>query len=234
MARGKGLGKGYGKGGAKFVRKLSQNAKDDISFNDISRLFNKAGALRLSSLVPDHIRAILKDILVQLMKNTTIVTEYGNHKTVSQNHVRLGIKYTDGLKLTTISVKSISGYKGSKIGTKKSSSDEASTSTKKIRFKPKTTTIRRIRKLQKTGMFLIRMAPFQRLVREVGDQYMSDLRFSTDALKLIQASVEEFLTELANDSNLAAIHAERQTVMPKDVRLSLVLKGLRDSRVIYQ
>ena len=231
MARGKGgkgLGKGYGKGGAKRHQKIARNPLEDISKNDISRLFNKAGALRLSILVPDHIRAILRIILEELMGNTTTITEYGNHKTVSQKHVRLGIKYTKGLKMTTIAVKSIQGYKGSKIGAKKASSEEASTSTRKtIRYKPNTVTRRRIRKLQQTNMFLIRMAPFQRLVREVSEQFRNDLRFSTDALKLIQSSIEAFLTELADEANLAAIHAERQTVMPRDIQLALRLKGLR-------
>merc|ERR1711907_673704 len=45
------------------------------------------------------------------------------------------------------------------------------------RFRPGTVALREIRRYQKSTEMLIRKLPFQRLVREVAQDYKSDLRF---------------------------------------------------------
>ena len=45
------------------------------------------------------------------------------------------------------------------------------------RFRPGTVALREIRKFQKSCDLLIRKLPFQRLVREIAQEYKSDLRF---------------------------------------------------------
>jgi histone H3 len=45
------------------------------------------------------------------------------------------------------------------------------------RFRPGTVALREIRKFQKSTELLIRKLPFQRLVREIAQEYKSDLRF---------------------------------------------------------
>jgi histone H3 len=48
---------------------------------------------------------------------------------------------------------------------------------KNHRFRPGTVALREIRKFQKSTELLIRKLPFQRLVREIAQEYKSDLRF---------------------------------------------------------
>ena len=54
------------------------------------------------------------------------------------------------------------------------------------RYRPGTVALREIRKYQKSTDLLIRKLPFQRLVREVAQDYKCDLRFQTTALLALQ------------------------------------------------
>jgi histone H3 len=98
------------------------------------------------------------------------------------------------------------------------------------RFRPGTVAVRDIRRYQKTTELLIRKLPFQRLVREIAQDYHTDLRFQAEAMRAIQEAAEAALVSLFEDSNLCAIHAKRVTIMPKDVRLARRLAGYRNAR----
>jgi histone H3 len=50
------------------------------------------------------------------------------------------------------------------------------------RFRPGTVALREIRKYQKSTELLIRKLPFQRLVREIAQEYKNDLRFQSSAV----------------------------------------------------
>ena len=93
------------------------------------------------------------------------------------------------------------------------------------RFRPGTVALREIRKYQKSTKLLLRKLPFQRLVREVADEFMSDLRMNSHALAAIQEASEAYLTNLFEDANLCAIHAKRVTIMPKDMQLARRIRG---------
>jgi histone H3/H4 len=73
--------------------------------------------------------------------------------------------------------------------------------------------LREIRKYQKSTDLLIRKAPFQRLVREVAQDFKSDLRFQSTAVLALQEAAEAYLVGLFEDTNLCAIHAKRVTIM---------------------
>ncbi|XP_074310599.1 histone H3.3-like [Silene latifolia] len=88
------------------------------------------------------------------------------------------------------------------------------------RYRPGTVALREIRKYQKSTELLIRKLPFQRLVREVAQNFKSDLRFQTHAVLALQEAAEAFLVGLFEDTNLCAIHAKRVTIMPKDIQLA--------------
>jgi Histones H3 and H4 len=67
---------------------------------------------------------------------------------------------------------------------------------------------------------LIRKLPFQRLVREIAQDFKSDLRFQSSAIGALQESVEAYLVSLFEDTNLCAIHAKRVTIQSKDIQLA--------------
>ena len=77
-----------------------------------------------------------------------------------------------------------------------------------------------IRHFQKNTVLLIRKLPFQRLVREIAQDYKTDLRFQSAAVLCLQEAAEAYLVRLFDDANLCAIHARRVTIMPKDIQLA--------------
>ncbi|KAK5640154.1 hypothetical protein RI129_010987 [Pyrocoelia pectoralis] len=80
------------------------------------------------------------------------------------------------------------------------------------RYRPGTVALREIRRYQKSTELLIRKLPFQRLVREIAQDFKTDLRFQIG---------------LFEDTNLCAIHAKRVTIMPKDIQLARRIRGER-------
>ena len=95
------------------------------------------------------------------------------------------------------------------------------------RYRPGTVALREIRKYQKSTDTLIRKAPFQRLVREILQDFKSDFRMQSTALLAMQEAAEAYLVGLFEDCNLCAIHAKRVTIMPKDIQLARRIRGER-------
>ena len=95
------------------------------------------------------------------------------------------------------------------------------------RYRPGTVALREIRKYQKSTELLIRKLPFQRLVREIAQDFKTDLRFQSSAVLALQEAAEAYLVGLFEDTNLAAIHAKRVTIMPKDIQLARRIRGER-------
>lgn len=98
------------------------------------------------------------------------------------------------------------------------------------RYRPGIVALREIRKYQKSTELLIRKLPFQRLVREITQGFMCDLRFQSTALLALQEAAEAYMVGIMEDTNLCAIHAKRVTIMPKDMQLARRIRGdpLRD------
>ncbi|KAK9682227.1 hypothetical protein RND81_10G059600 [Saponaria officinalis] len=85
------------------------------------------------------------------------------------------------------------------------------------RFRPGTVALREIRK----------KFSFQRLVREIAQDFKTDLRFQSSAVAALQEAAEAYLVGLFEDTNLCAIHAKRVTIMPKDIQLARRIRGER-------
>jgi histone H3 len=81
---------------------------------------------------------------------------------------------------------------------------------------------------------LIRKLPFQRLVREIAQDFKSDLRFQSSAIGALQESVEAYLVSLFEDTNLCAIHAKRVTIrmLPCAVTFESLANNLLESKDI--
>ena len=95
------------------------------------------------------------------------------------------------------------------------------------RYRPGTVALREIRRYQKSTELLIRKLPFQRLVREIAQEFKTDLRFQGDAVLALQEAAEFYLVSLFEDTNLCAIHAKRVTIMPRDIQLARRIRGER-------
>lgn len=100
------------------------------------------------------------------------------------------------------------------------------------RFRPGTVALRQIRRYQKSTELLLRKLPFQRLVREVAQDVRSNLCFQASAVAALQEAAEAYLIDLFADTNEAAIHAHRVTIMPHDLALARKLRN-DAARVVY-
>ena len=93
------------------------------------------------------------------------------------------------------------------------------------RYRAGTVALKDIRHYQGSTALLIRKLPFQRLVREIAQDYKTDLRFQSAAVLCLQEASEAYLVRLFDDANLCAIHAGRVTIMPKDILLARRIRG---------
>ena len=82
-----------------------------------------------------------------------------------------------------------------------------------------------IRRYQKSTELLCRKLPFQRLVREVAQDFKADLRFQSAAIKALQEAAEAYLVALFEVTNLCAIHAKCVTIKKEDMILARRIRG---------
>ncbi|XP_053870975.1 histone H3-like [Malaclemys terrapin pileata] len=73
------------------------------------------------------------------------------------------------------------------------------------RYRPGTVALREIRRYQKSTELLIRKLPFQRLVREIAQDFKTDLRFQSSAVMALQEASEAYVVGLFEDTNLIIV-----------------------------
>ena len=95
------------------------------------------------------------------------------------------------------------------------------------RYRPGTVALWEIQHYEKSTELLIRKMPFQRLVREISQDFKMYLRFQSGAILALQEASEAYLVGLFEDRNLCAIHAKRVTIMTKDIQLARHIWGER-------
>ena len=87
-----------------------------------------------------------------------------------------------------------------------------------------------IKKYQRTTDNLIPKTSFKNLTKEILQTLSADgsnFRIAGGALEALQYAGEKYLTVMFENANLAAIHAKRVTVMPKDMHL---VKAITNNR----
>ena len=77
-----------------------------------------------------------------------------------------------------------------------------------------------IKMRQNTYNLLLRKLPFQRLVREITQDYNTELRYQSNAIMALQEASEAFLVRVFQTCVLIVANAKRVTVMPKDIILT--------------
>ncbi|KAM0676601.1 histone H3-7 [Binucleata daphniae] len=102
------------------------------------------------------------------------------------------------------------------------------TGIKKPRFTAGTVAIREVRRYQNSTELLMRKLPFQRFVRNITHQHKADLRFQGAALAALHEAIEAHLVSVFEDALACATHANRVTVMLKDINLVSRLRNLED------
>ncbi|XP_063761825.1 uncharacterized protein LOC134879305 [Eleginops maclovinus] len=222
--RGKG-GKGLGKGGAKRHRKVLRDNIQGITKPAIRRLARRGGVKRISGLIYEETRGVLKVFLENVIRDAVTYTEHAKRKTVTAMDVVYALKRqgqralllfhreADFAKMarTKQTARKSTGGKAPRkqLATKAARKSAPATGgvKKPHRYRPGTVALREIRRYQKSTELLIRKLPFQRLVREIAQDFKTDLRFQSSAVMALQESSEAYLVGLFEDTNLCAIHA---------------------------
>ena len=89
--RGKG-GKGLGKGGAKRHRKVLRDNIQGITKPAIRRLARRGGVKRISGLIYEETRSVLKEFLERVIKDAVTYMEHARRKTVTAMDVVYALK----------------------------------------------------------------------------------------------------------------------------------------------
>ena len=99
------------------------------------------------------------------------------------------------------------------------------------RYRPGMVALREIRRYQRSTENPIKRTPFQKLIREISQEYRIcpdgpgtpsvQVQFQSTAIAALQEAAENFIVGLFKDVNLLAIHARRVTIMPRDIHLAL-------------
>jgi len=174
----------------------------------ICRIAHRAGCLRLNGLCYEETRGILKIFLENMLYPSVLLVEAAHEKTLKIKHLEPNLHtHLLSSKIPDERCETYESHKGK------------SETPKTRRFKPGTVSIREINYYQKTGCLLISKLGFTRLVREICQDYMRDLKMSEKAVLLLQYASESYLVKIFENANLTAIHAKRSTVYPKDIQL---------------
>ena len=92
--RGKG-GKGLGKGGAKRHRKVLRDNIQGITKPAIRRLARRGGVKRISGLIYEETRGVLKVFLENVIRDAVTYTEHAKRKTVTAMDVVYALRGKD-------------------------------------------------------------------------------------------------------------------------------------------
>ena len=94
--------------------------------------------------------------------------------------------------------------------------------------------LREIRRYQRSTENLIKRTPFQKLIKEISQEYRIcpdgpgtpsvQVRFQSTAIAALQEAAENFIVGLFEDINLLAIHARHVAIMPRDICLALCIR----------
>ncbi|XP_049429065.1 uncharacterized protein LOC125886788 [Epinephelus fuscoguttatus] len=220
--RGKG-GKGLGKGGAKRHRKVLRDNIQGITKPAIRRLARRGGVKRISGLIYEETRGVLKVFLENVIRDAVTYTEHAKRKTVTAMDVVYALKrqgrrgpspshsrsQKEIMARTKQTARKSTGGKAPRkqLATKAARKSAPATGgvKKPHRYRPGTVALREIRRYQKSTELLIRKLPFQRLVREIAQDFKTDLRFQSSAVMALQEASEAYLVGLFEDTNLTIV-----------------------------
>lgn len=185
---------------APAARSTKRGDADELSKSAITRLARQAGIKSLSTLVFDEMRGVTTVFVERIVRDAVILSEHARRKTVMPEDVKNALDRN--------------GYKmyGGGSAMKRCKPLEGGAD-------------KQIRGAQaQSDCVHFERAPFERFVRQKAG---GALRFSAEAMGMLQVATEAYLVKTLAHANLAAIHAKRVMVMPKDIQLVRHVAGER-------
>jgi len=199
----------------------------------------------IAAFAPVYLAGVLQYLTSELLELSGNQAREAKKVTITVRHLFLAVtadaelrRYVDNLGVVFLEA-GVEAHIEDKLLTKKPRKRLAPTGTgikRPHRWRPGTKTIMDMKRLQKSSDLLMQHAPFNRLAREVGEGFQAELRCSGEFLTSLQAFVEDRVVRVMRQANRVALHANRETVYARDVKLTrdLIEPELRTSSVSYQ
>ncbi|XP_012064943.2 uncharacterized protein LOC105628185 [Jatropha curcas] len=196
--RGKG-GKGLGKGGAKRHRKVLRDNIQGITKPAIRRLARRGGVKRISGLIYEETRGVLKIFLENVIRDAVTYTEHARRKTVTAMDVVYALKRQG---------RTLYGFGGKMSGRGKGGKGLGKGGAK------------RHRKVLRDNIQGITKPAIRRLARRGGVKRISGLIYEET-----RGVLKIFLENVIRDAVTYTEHARRKTVTAMDVVYALKRQG---------
>jgi histone H3 len=220
-------------GGAK-KRKVYRDNIQSITDPAIKRLGHVAGVKFFSSkAIYEEMRGVLKVFLENIVR---ISIELLN---MSETKESKGALKRAKTSRKTVQLKDIL-YALESIGRKLYYTGESNVKRCKVyqsgaekktdkKRKKGTRALSEIRFYQKTYADCLHLAKsgFERLVKEIGQDFKTDVRWEAKAILALQYAAEAYIVGIFDDANMAAIHARRLGILPVDIQLIRRIRGER-------
>lgn len=216
------------------MRRRHWDEIDSLTKPSIARLAHKAGVKTIGGLIYEDVRRITEAFLQKLIADANKYRDHVRRKTVQRVDVENALLF-QGRKVLAADTLDYGKCKVVRGGDDESEADESDYEegeeeleggSKKRRKKPGTLALQKIRTYQKQhDCVYFPVAPFKRIVKEIGKEHSRYIKWSANGLMLIQLATEEYLVKLFENANLCAIHAGRVTLEPKDLTLALRIRG---------
>lgn len=189
------------------------------------RVMQKAGVKRIGGLVFEKTRGILSVFLENMVRDAVTNTAHDKRKTLMPRDI-LAAAANRGIYVA-----------GSTHANKKNVCKKAVPAKKKSRrtggsgrahrLPSGTLSLRNIRRIQKTTCHIFPKIVFKCMVKEIAQDFKSDLSMRLEAVEMLQVVTEDYLVGLFQDVQLIAIHAKAATIQPKDIQLARRIRGER-------
>jgi histone H3 len=88
-----------------------------------------------------------------------------------------------------------------------------------------------VRQAQRSVSYAIPPDVFQRICREIGQDFKSELLYTAEAIECMQTLTEAYVVGLAGESQLNALHGNRVQVRARDFQLAQHMRGAGDGRL---
>ncbi|CAH3040808.1 unnamed protein product [Porites lobata] len=211
--RGKG-GKGLGKGGAKRHRKILRDNIQGITKPAIRRLARRGGVKRISGLIYEETRGVLKVFLENVIRDAVTYTEHAKRKTVTamdvfaQKDVRLFISFSyphppNNTKTTKSSFSQLQKSAGKK-GEKRAGKAKATTEGK---------TKRRGKRKESYAIYIYKVLK----------QVHPDTGISSKAMGIMNSFVNDIFERIATEASRLAHYNKKSTISSREIQTAIRL-----------
>ncbi|XP_050427693.1 uncharacterized protein LOC126837786 [Adelges cooleyi] len=202
--RGKG-GKGLGKGGAKRHRKVLRDNIQGITKPAIRRLARRGGVKRISGLIYEETRGVLKVFLENVIRDAVTYTEHAKRKTVTAMDVVYALKRQGRTLYGFGGFTMAPGGKSAGKAMKKSGKAQKNITKSDKKRKPK--------RKESYGIYIYKVLK----------QVHPDTGVSSKAMSIMNSFVNDIFERIAAESSRLAHYNKRSTITSREIQTAVRL-----------